>query len=401
LAVLLLSFVVAASATVTWTWMAGSNHSDEHPVYVGSNVYPGSRQGHVSFRLPDGRVAVGFGESQDTTRGDLFAFSEQTSSFGFLMGDTRPFQRPVYGEKGVASDRNDPGARSLSSVWAFGKGAYLFGGESPRSGGRSDMWKLDGSQWTWVSGSNHPNEPGNYSATSAATPGARDSACVWSVTTNSHTLLYLYGGFGYDADYVLGFMSDLWVFDTAAQLWTFVAGSQQADANPSYSNDPSPGGRSGSVCWISGGSLMLYGGYAFNNSYLADLWTFDLSAQQWKFVGGHKRPNVVPVYGSFPGSRAYATAWTLTDTLYLFGGKVGDQDVRGDLWSYSGDKWAYLSGVKGPNASPVYGQKGVPSSTSDPGARAGTTSFLSTASSSRAFVYGGSQRADLWAVDIA
>lgn len=65
----------------------------------------------------------------------------------------------VYGVKGVAAPENVPGARYGAATWVDGSGNFwLFGGRGfvrwAAEGVLNDLWKWDGTSWTWVSGSN-------------------------------------------------------------------------------------------------------------------------------------------------------------------------------------------------------------------------------------------------------
>jgi hypothetical protein len=85
----------------------------------------------------------------------------------------------VYGTKGIASLYNVPGGRDSSVSWIDEcDNLWLFSGINrdiflPLN----DLWKFDGIYWTWLSGSNETDQPGNYGtkgiASSDNTPGAR------------------------------------------------------------------------------------------------------------------------------------------------------------------------------------------------------------------------------------
>jgi hypothetical protein len=53
----------------------------------------------------------------------------------------------------------------------------------------NDLWKFDGTQWTWMSGSNISNQNGVYGtkgvAASANVPGARRNAISWIDSSNN------------------------------------------------------------------------------------------------------------------------------------------------------------------------------------------------------------------------
>ena len=62
------------------------------------------------------------------------------------------------------------------------------------------MWKYDGNNWIWISGSNISNQKGNYGqqgiSSSSNIPGARDR----SVSLIDNNNLLLFGGNGYDSN---------------------------------------------------------------------------------------------------------------------------------------------------------------------------------------------------------
>ena len=64
----------------------------------------------------------------------------------------------------------------------------------------NDLWQFDGSQWTWMGGSDTTNQRGVYGTKGVASlsnvPGARQNAVSW--TDNSGTV-WLFGGYGFAA----------------------------------------------------------------------------------------------------------------------------------------------------------------------------------------------------------
>ena len=76
---------------------------------------------------------------------------------------------------------------------------------SPYSGYLNDLWKYEGGQWTWMSGSNQTYQNGTYGqlgiANSSNIPGSRQSAVSW---IDSNNTLWLFGGEGNDATTVGG-----------------------------------------------------------------------------------------------------------------------------------------------------------------------------------------------------
>ena len=66
----------------------------------------------------------------------------------------------------------------------------------------NDLWIFDGSNWTWVSGTNEIDQRGNYGTKRVPNPsnfpGGRKNANLWCDSSNN---LYLFGGTGYSSDY--------------------------------------------------------------------------------------------------------------------------------------------------------------------------------------------------------
>lgn len=64
----------------------------------------------------------------------------------------------------------------------------------------NDIWKFDGSNWTWISGANQTEQVGNYGIQGVVSPtnipGSRNNAVFWFDEAND--TLWLFGGLGYD-----------------------------------------------------------------------------------------------------------------------------------------------------------------------------------------------------------
>jgi hypothetical protein len=87
-----------------------------------------------------------------------------------------------YGTLGVASPLNIPPARDeVTCTWATGEDIWMFGGRST-AGYRNDLWKFSVglNMWTWISGDNTVNVPGNYGLKGVPSPTNKPGArfCV-------------------------------------------------------------------------------------------------------------------------------------------------------------------------------------------------------------------------------
>jgi hypothetical protein len=173
----------------------------------------------------------------------------------------------------------------------MGSGVMLFGGFGlDAAGTRSnldDLWRWDGSQWTWLGGHSQADQRGVYGTrgTPAATswPGARDTAAFALASGGS---AWLYGGVGCDSatcDTVSNFLGDLWRWDGAQ--WTWLSGSNVADERPVHGTRGTPGAsnRPGSRKGSGGavdpsGAFWVFGGRGYDSagtvSRLGDLWRY-------------------------------------------------------------------------------------------------------------------------------
>jgi N-acetylneuraminic acid mutarotase len=211
------------------------------------------------------------------------------SNWTWVSGANTINQSGTYGTKGTAAPANVPGARVLFVSWIDSTGnLWLFGGFGLDSAGSSgylnDLWKWDGSNWTWMSGANTINQSGTYgtkgTAAPANVPGARRNTISWIDSTGN---FWLFGGFGYDSAGSNGRLNDLWKWD--GSNWTWVSGANTVNQSGTYGTKGTaataniPGARNGSVSWIdSTGNLWLFGGDGYDSAGstgdLNDLWKY-------------------------------------------------------------------------------------------------------------------------------
>jgi hypothetical protein len=316
-------------------------------------------------------------------------------------------QSGTYGQLGVASPGNIPGARVYASTWTDRQGAFwLFGGygyDSAANGGSgdlNDLWKYQGGEWTWMGGSSLVEEPGTYGTrrkpSGSNAPGARYQATSW---TDAKGNFWLFGGLGIDSTGTRGQLNDLWKYSNGQ--WTWMAGSTRAFvAGKVLTKIPSA--RVSASSWTDlQGNLWLFGGDGFDSTgklgILNDLWKF--SQGKWIWIGGSKLANQFGKYGTkglagrhnFPGARAFAVTWTdATGDLWLFGGLGNDKNGRrctavpnpcdlNDLWKYSAGLWTWMGGSNRAQQWGEYGTQGVASPENMPGARDSAISWTDAA----------------------
>ena len=327
----------------TWSFQGGDAQEGQcfdYPTSVGTAGSPSSRSNGVSWIDSSGNLWM-FGGYVSF---NVPAFCPTAAAFNDLWeftggqwiwqgGASTPSQAGSYGTKGVASSTNIPGAR----YWATGaKDAsgnfWLFGGYGVDSAGTTgylnDLWKFDGTNWTWVAGSNTANPKGVYSGTVA--PGGRLGANTWIDSSGN---FWVFGGDAVDSANIAGPMNDLWKFPLTGTTWTFVGGSTTNGAGGSYGTegiaDPSniPGARQLSTSWQTpSGDVFIFGGQRLGGAFYTDLWKYSGSTGQWTWMAGSQSVDLLGVYLGTPaqlqpGSRFQGTSWIdASGNLWLFGG---------------------------------------------------------------------------------
>lgn len=360
-----------------WTWVSGSNLGEQSGNYgtkgvAAPNNVPGGRGCAISWvdRSNNLWLFGGTGYVSESTPGhlnDLWKFDG--TNWTWVSGSNLVHQRGDYGTKGVAAPTNAPGARRVTVSWIdSSNNLWLFGGYGFDSSGEfaelNDLWKFDGTNWTWVSGSNIINQSGIYGnkgvAASANVPGARYAAVSW---IDHRNYLWLFGGHGFDSAGQANFLNDLWKFD--GSNWTWVSGSnlvlqgghfQGGDYGTKGVAAPTniPGSRMHAVSWVdSRNTLWLFGGEGIASAQdgrwgmLNDLWRFDPVTGMWTWISGKDANNQAGNYGTknvaaptnIPGARRSAVSWTdSSNNLWLYGGDGLGGDGRpgnlSDLWRY-------------------------------------------------------------------
>ncbi len=401
-----------------WTWVGGLDHSpqsERYGVYGTKGVpapenAPGARHSFVSWTDASGNFWLfggeGHGAAGDGRLNDLWKWDG--AAWTWMSGSDSPNGNGVYGTKGIAAPGNVPGARSASVSWTDASGhLWLFGGIGHAAnflqGSLNDLWRWDGTNWTWVSGSSELDQLGIYGtkrvASPESVPGARMSSVSW---TDASGNLWLFGGRTYLSSGSDFHLNDLWRWDGAT--WTWMSGSDGQDQPGTYGtkgiagSDNVPGARQSSVSWIdASGSFWLFGGSgrsATGAGYLNDLWRWDGTA--WTWVSGS---NTTDQYGSYgtkgtgapgnvPGARRGSVAWSdPAGNLCLFGGEgfAAEDSFDGgslnDVWRWDGATWTWLSGSDYPGQKGTYGTKGVPAPANVPGARRGSVAWRDTTGS--------------------
>lgn len=369
-----------------WTWKGGSNQIEQPGAYGTKGVAstgntPGARWLAAYWTDHSGNFWIfgGLGLDANGTRGhlnDLWQYTVATGQWTWISGPNTvcPTQNAsgcpgVYGDLGVPSANNVPGARVSTAFWTDSCGnLWLFGGQGADStgtgGNLNDLWEFDPTtkMWTWKGGVNIVGQNGTYGTLSTASagnvPGSRSESAAW---TDHEGNLWLFGGVGGDVNGLACAtqpaceLNDLWKYDPAAGTWSWIGGSDTANQVGNYGTRGDatsaniPGARDTAVSWTDDqGNLWLFGGNGFGASTLGDLndlWEY--TGGQWIWINGSNQAGQlgsygslgVPVPGNVPGARNWAAGWSdQSGNLWMFGGDDSLAIAHGgkfnDLWEY-------------------------------------------------------------------
>lgn len=388
-----------------WTWIAGNDVGFQQGGTYGTQGTtdaantPGSRESFAYAVDSNDNLWVFGGDGHDSSdsRGylnDLWRFDG--TNWTWVSGSDTRYAAATYGTKGVAAPGNVPGARQATAGWIDDADDFwIFGGfgddSADNEGVLNDLWRFDGTNWTWMSGSNTHSAAGTYGTKGIAdagnVPGARTQAMSWTDTAGN---FWLFGGSGSDGSGSLGSLNDLWKFDGAN--WTWVAGSDESNMVGTYGTQGtaneanSPGGRVLAGTWSDDdGNLWLFGGLGYDASgsvgSLNDLWVFDGTSWTW-IAGSSSSGTSGGTYGTQgvadaanePGERYGAVGWAdSAGDVWVFGGggydAAADSTRLNDLWRFDGTNWTWISGDSIGDPMGSYGTLGTPGDDTAPGGR--------------------------------
>lgn len=443
---LLTSGAVAGQSTPSWNWVSGDGNFSPTPPHYGTRgvASPANKPPHrdhaCTWTDKGGNLWL-FGGSEGLNvsfYNDLWKYDPATRAWTWMHGDTVIDRTGIYGVKGVPDPLNKPAARSNACSWIDSAGnLWLYGGYFNYGNNNfnqlSDLWKynVQTNQWTWVGGSNGPGAPAVFGVKRVASatnwPGATERAMCW---TGRDGRFWMYGGSRVVNQSLTEWNNQMWCYDPAVGLWTWVTGSKISNhlwpnalsqTEGQFSDVNTPGDLlDGATCVDSAGRLWLFGGapvIGFSN----ELWCFDPGLQQWALLRGNMGPipagysdwpaiygqKNVPDSTNIPGSRKGAILWNASDDqLWLFGGYgVTARDHTGfvelnDLWRFDmiTKKWTWVKGDSTGNSLGRYGLKGVADTLNNPPARESSANWVDPAG--RFWLFGsGGYYTDMWMLD--
>ena len=209
---------------------------------------------------------------------------------------------------------------------------------------------------------------------------------VWKSQDN----IYLYGNDNLQFNYG---NSSFWVYNLTIKQWKCIQ-QNNVDVNFGtknvFNNTNTPGKRSQSITFVDNqGNLYLLGGnnigYSSPATPLTDLWKFDITLQQWAWIGGNNNStgnegNYGPIGVEsnlfFPSSRRFVNPVLSTDgMIYIYGGEYHNSN-RYDLWKYNPNNNSWTLLYKPSNNMQNIGVVGVEDNNNKPGDLIAYTSWF-------------------------
>ena len=360
--------------TNLWTWMNGPTAPTNAGVYgiqgvpAASNA-PGARAwGATTWVDQTGNLWLFGGSGYDVTGtlgglADLWKYTISTNMWTWVSGSNTSLSPGSYGSMNVSSPANCPPSRSETNAsWVDANGnLWLFGGFLGPANSYNDLWKFDLStnQWTWMHGSNLPNQAGSYGTRGiAAASNDPSGRFVYSKFKDVSGNFWIFGG----ANTNTLSNNDLWKYDPVAGMWTWVNGSN-------FNNDPgNPGTQclfassnvpmarfENRACWTDPcgdfytfGGVNVVAGSGATKAY-NDLWHYNVASNQWVLVSGSSLSNppgswgsmTVPASTNMPDGRFGSAPFKdNSGNLWLFGGYATwspSPHMHNDLWRFTPD----------------------------------------------------------------
>lgn len=307
--------------------------------------------------------------NQWKTFSDLWKYNTITNNWTWVSGSNLSNQAPSYGIKGVPSTLNFPGSRSeIVCTWIDTlNNLWMFGGASANGAAYNDLWKysIATNEWTWIKGDSAVDAVGHYGIKgvedSLNNPSAR---WVYSRWKDDNDNFWIFGGKRYNSGSY--FLNDLWKYNKSTNNWTWIKGPENAmldtgntgnfcETDTSFNPISRFENRS---CWKdNGGNFWMFGGLAINTPsfpyaiMLNDMWKYNIASNEWTLVWSDTTYNTngdfgqkgVPSYCNRPLGRLGSVSWynPASNSMYLFGGYQynipGSGTYISAMWKYEID----------------------------------------------------------------
>jgi len=338
-----------------WVWMKGSNTASPMGVYGTKGVSaaannPQPRNGSCAWKDDAGNLWL-FGGIKSGSLNDLWKYDLTTNEWTWISGDNTPGQNSIYGIQGISNPANKPGSRISCSSWKDqNNNLWLFGGfqktiisTGASAGCSNDLWKynITSNEWTWMSGSNIPDQSGIYGTKCLEAglniPGARAGATAeW---TDACGNFWLFGGSYFSLlnnNYNSYDFNDLWRYNPVTNNWTWISGDNISNQAGIYgtigipSTNNKPAAANGTVGWSTNIGLFLWGGGVSKHTSTSNLLHIN---SLWKYT--------------FDTIRLSYTSAPCAPLTQNFSALIGCGTAKSFLWDF-GDP---LSGINNTSSS--------------------------------------------------
>ena len=274
-----------------WTWLAGSSNINAIANYGIKGVPsvtndPGARYQCTSNWVAENKLWLLGGRRGIGDQGnDLWSYDLSTNLWTWVSGSQTVSPAGNYGTKGIASIANQPPGRGYPTTWrGFDGELYLFGGARGPAN-FNDTWKYSLTQntWTWVSGSEIPNNAGNdggqCETDGSYRPYARYESGTGLTLNTCNRAQWFFGGYSISQ---FAEFNDLWIYNSDENRWTLVKGINAPNGSFDYGTKGVPAltneipARGGMCTWTDKNqNLWVFGGYSVLNRHsYGDLWRF-------------------------------------------------------------------------------------------------------------------------------
>ena len=358
-----------------------------------SSNHPGSRFSGNAWTTGNKLYLFGGSNGINATKilNDLFEYDLSNAKWTWVGGSSANNQTGVYNVKNVTASTNQIGARKGGLSWQDGADVYIMSGfgYSGYAGYTiynnaeflDDLWKYNtlNKKWTWLDGNDnclHVDESITIGAeNNNNAPGFANWTAFWSYQGNNYSFPF-WGSEEYA--YILKNESNsnntIWRYNASTNNWALLKKTQITNGDPIYGSINiedslnTPGSRHALATWSSSNKLYLFGGLKrlFENNYytqdtlLNDLWEYNKSTNNWRWIKGSQVLNQHGVYGTLgipdinnqPGARKFPQYCQFNNKLYLFGGygygETGGKGLLNDLWEFDPqtNMWTWLKGSK-------------------------------------------------------
>lgn len=305
-----------------------------------------------------------------STFNDLWRFDFTKSQWFWVGGWNKGDCYGSWGSKKVKSPQNMISARYGYSMSVDSTGnIWIYGGERNNGTIRyafNDIWRWDGSVWTWMEGSDKEDQYADYSNTSAMI-GSKTYA---EMVISDKDVLYIFGGCFIKKGLTY---NDMWKYNITAEKLDYVWGPPSHisatpigqysnyyianDGKTYYNNSPAARLKFGFAFDASKKNIFMFGGGFGSRTFNNDIWRYNIESNMWAYYGEG------PIYGNYSYSKgitgfgwpagrdSHSIVIDSFNTIFLFGGEGYDfqgtaPDSLNEFWKYdiSSRLWTWING---------------------------------------------------------